>query len=915
VASSGTVTFLFTDVEGSTRLWQRDERAMRAAIARHDELLTAAVIEHGGRVFSTMGDGLAAAFGSAAAAVAAALAARRAVGAEAWPTEAPLRVRMGLHTGEAELRDDDYFGTAVNRAARLMAVAHGGQVLCSQATAALVDAEVELIDLGEHRLRDLDRPVRVFQVGGGEFESLRSLNALPGNLPFLTTSFVGRGAELAAVAADLAAHRLVTLTGVGGVGKTRLAVQVAAELLPDFADGAWLCELAAASTEEALGPVVTAALGVLQRPQMTLEESIVDFLRTRQVLLVLDNCEHLLDGAAELAEAILAGAPSVRVLATSREGLGIPAEHVRPLRSLAVATGDPRTSDAAVLFGERARAVDPDFTLDGPSGATVVEICRRLDGIPLAIELAAARVAAMAPAEISGHLDERFRLLTGGRRGRVERHQTLRAAIEWSYSLLTEAERTVFDRLGVFPASFDEAAAVAICGGDGTERWDGVERWDVIDALGSLVAKSMVGAERSGDATRYQLLETLRHFARDHIDADGDIDGLRRRHARHYAELAAEAGAALMGPDELVWRPRVAAELDNFRAGTVWAFDAADVDDVALGVGIVDGLMSEAFQQSSFAIQSWADPALPRVDQLTIAQRGAVLAAAATNAWMTGDLERGESLGGRAIAEWAASPVALSAAMVPATYGPSSFVNAGHAIGELQSAMRRLETEEASDWIMCRLHTTLAWLAGSAGEPSVAREAAEQSLATGRRSGSPTPLALGLATFARWGGATDDEALAAAAEAIRLIEGGAGDVVYTSALQTAAMLHLQFGDPAAAAREARTATETDARNGTRMWLANDLYVAAQVLATDSGALAAAAALCGALDGPVFAEYPMYFLAPDRTFGTPRQHGVAELQLELGDEAFAEAYQAGTEMTYDDIIEFAVTQLRRLVTNP
>src|SRR5579862_3715740 len=309
-APSGTVTFLFTDIEGSTRLWQRDERAMRAAVARHDELLTAAVTAQGGWVFSTMGDGLAAAFSSAAAAVAAALAAQRAVGDEPWPTEAPVRVRMGLHTGEAELRDDDYFGTAVNRAARVMAVAHGGQVLCSQATAALVDAEVQLVDLGEHRLRDLDRPVRVFQVGAGEFEALRSLDALPGNLPLLATSFVGRDGELAAVAADLAAHRLVTLTGVGGVGKTRLAVQVAAELLPDFADGAWLCELAAAATDEALGPVVSTALGVLQRPQMTLEESIVDFLRTRQVLLVLDNCEHLLDGAASLAEAVLAGAPA-----------------------------------------------------------------------------------------------------------------------------------------------------------------------------------------------------------------------------------------------------------------------------------------------------------------------------------------------------------------------------------------------------------------------------------------------------------------------------------------------------------------------------------------------------------------------------------------------------------------------------
>jgi predicted ATPase len=904
------VTFLFTDIEGSTRMWQRDERVMRAAVARHDELLIAAVDDHGGRVFSTMGDGVAAAFGSAPAAVAAALAAQRALGAEAWPTEAPLRVRIGLHTGEAELRDDDYFGTAVNRAARLMAVAHGGQVVCSQATAALVDAEVELVDLGEHRLRDLDRPVRVFQVGTGEFESLRSLNVLPGNLPLLTTSFVGRNAELAAVAADLTAYRLVTLTGVGGVGKTRLAVQVAAELLPDFADGAWFCELAAAATDEALGSVVSTALGVLRRPQMTLEESIVDFLRTRQVLLVLDNCEHLLDGAAELAEAILAGAPSVRVLATSREGLGIPSEHVRPLRSLAVAASDPRTSEAAVLFAERALAVDPAFTLDGPSGAAVVEICRRLDGIPLAIELAAARVAAMAPAEIAGHLDERFRLLTGGRRGRVERHQTLRAAIEWSYSLLTGTERTVFDRFGVFPVDFDEAAAVAISAGDG------VERWDVIDALGSLVAKSMVGAERSGDSTRYQLLETLRHFARDRIDADGDIDGLRRRHARYYAALATEAGAALMGPDELVWRRRVATELDNFRAGTVWAFDAADVDDVALGVGILEGLLVEAFQQSSFAIQAWADPALPRIEELTAAERGTVLAAVATNAWMIGELDRGELLGSRAIAEWGASHTALAAATVPANYGPRSFADAGHAVAAMRSAMRRMEAEGATDWVMCKLHTNIAWIAGPSGDAVIAREESQESLSAGRRSGCPTPIAMGLATFARWGGGTADESLAAAAEAVRLVREGAGDVIYAAALQTLAMLHLHFGDPVAAARDARAAIEDDARNGRRVWLANDLYVGAEVLATDPATIAAAAALRGALEGPAFVEYPMFFQEPLQTLGSmPRRHGLADLDLALGDVAYAAAYQSGTRMSYDEIIEFALAQLGQLVSNP
>ena len=328
--------------------------------------------------------------------------------------------------------------------------------------------------------------------------------------------------------------RLVTLTGVGGVGKTRLALQAAAEVLPQFADGVWVSELAAAANGDDMVQVVALALGVVQRQLMTLAESIADFLRTSRTLVLLDNCEHLLDAVTELVEGVLAGAPGVRILATSREGFGIPGERVLPVRSLSIGLERAESSDAVVLFAERARAVAPGFALNERTSPAVIELCRRLDGIPLAIELAAARVATMSPADIVAHLDERFRLLTGGRRGRVERHQTLRAAVEWSYSLLDEAERTVFDRLGVFPSSFDESAAIAVC------ATDGVERWDVIDALASLVAKSMVGSEPTGDTVRYQLLETLRHFARDRA---GDLDGLRRQHARHYAAFA-EAAAA-----------------------------------------------------------------------------------------------------------------------------------------------------------------------------------------------------------------------------------------------------------------------------------------------------------------------------------------------------------------------------------
>jgi hypothetical protein len=362
-------------------------------------------------VFATGGDGFAVAFGRASDAVAAGVDAQTGLTAESWPADAVIRVRMGLHTGEVTERNGDYFGSPVNQAARFMDLGHGGQVLCSAVTAALVGGEWPLRDLGQHRLRDLSAPQRVFQVGEGQFLPLRSVDAMPGNLPSVSSSFVGRGDDLAAVAAAVRESRLVTVTGVGGVGKTRLALRVAAQVVAQFRDGVWLCELAAAASGEDMGQVVAAALGVVQRPQMNMVDSIVDFLRPRRLLVVLDNCEHLLDAAAGLVDAVLAGAPDVQILATSREGLAVDGERLWPLRSLPVADA---ASDAVVLFAERARAVAPDFGLDDVSSPSVVELCRRLDGIPLAIELAAARVTAMSPADIAGHLDERFRLLTGG---------------------------------------------------------------------------------------------------------------------------------------------------------------------------------------------------------------------------------------------------------------------------------------------------------------------------------------------------------------------------------------------------------------------------------------------------------------------------------------------------------------------
>jgi hypothetical protein len=436
------VTFLFTDIEGSTRRWEADAEAMRAALLAHDEVLRTAIESHHGFLFSHTGDGVVAAFSSPRAAVDAAVTAQLAL---------ELPVRMGIATGEAELRDGDYFGTVLNRAARVMAAGHGGQILVADSTAGLLSG-VDLLDLGPRRLRDVPIPVGVFQVRAAglrtEFPSLQALDTTPGNLRPATTSLIGRESDVSEIAAAVRAHRLITLTGAGGVGKTRLALEVAAQLVDEFPDGVWVFELAAVTDPAAVPDAVAAVLGITQQPGRTVRESVAAALESRVRLLVIDNCEHVLDAAADLIEAILEQSATVRVLATSREVLGIAQEQVRLVRSLDSAAGIE--ADAVRLFVERAQGIAPGFSMvDGDEAAAVTEICQRLDGIPLAIELAASRMASMTPVEVRDRLDQRFRLLVGSRRG-VARHQTLRHAVAWSYGHLDEAEKILLERCSVF---------------------------------------------------------------------------------------------------------------------------------------------------------------------------------------------------------------------------------------------------------------------------------------------------------------------------------------------------------------------------------------------------------------------------------------------------------------------------------
>ncbi len=530
-----------------------------------------------------------------------------------------LPVRMGLATGTAEQRGEDYFGPALNRAARVMAVGHSGQILLSNSTAALV-SDVDLVDLGEHRLRDLSGVAHLFQVRAdglaSEFPRLQTVDAVPGNLAAQATSFVGRDVEVKELAELVRAHRLVTLTGVGGVGKTRLAVQVAAELIPEFGDGVWLVELAPVGDPGAVPDAVATALGVSPQAGRSVTASVAETLAGRRLLVVLDNCEHVLDAAGDLVEAILAASSTVSVMATSREGLRVGGEHLWPVPSLDVAEG--AGSAAVELFTERAQEVNPGFSLESePVVEAVTEICRRLDGIALAVELAAARMVSMTPVEVLARLNDRFRLLSGSRRG-LERHQTLRQAVQWSYDLLTPDEQTVLGVCSVFAGGFDLTAVTAVC-----ERFD---EYTILDVLDSLVRKSLVTIRAVGGRSRYGLLETIRQFAEDQhatrtaAGSAGDIEDIgevRDRHARYFGAQAVKHWEIWEGPrnrDAIDW---VEVEFDNLRAGFRWATDR---DDLPTAAAIAAHTAMIAFVMQQFEPAGWAEELLPAATAAELTQ-------------------------------------------------------------------------------------------------------------------------------------------------------------------------------------------------------------------------------------------------------------------------------------------------------
>jgi predicted ATPase/class 3 adenylate cyclase len=597
-----TFTFLFTDIEGSTALLRHlRESLYTQVLADHRSLIRSGLAAHGGREVDTQGDGLFAVFSSPSACLAAVIDTQEALEVHAWPGGERVRVRMGIHTGEASETATGLVGLDVHRAARVAAVGYGGQVLLSETAASLVrdslPAQAALKDLGVHRLKDLGRPEHIFQLQApglqAEFPPLRSLGnlALPNNLPAQLSTFIGRAQELAEVRTLVESSRMVTLTGAGGSGKTRLSLQVAAEMLDTVGDGVWLVELAAVADPDAVPSVISGALGIVPQTGRAALEALLDALVPQDILIVLDNCEHLIDACAKTADALVRRCPRVRLVATSREPLGINGETIYRVPSLSLpASGGaaaPESSDAIALFLDRARAQGAGLTVNDETVPVIVSICQRLDGLPLAIELAAARLRSLSLNGLHDRLDQRFRLLTGGSRTALARQQTLWATVDWSYSLLNGAERSLLRRLSVFAEGFDLDAAEAVCGfGD-------IEVFDVAELLGALVDKSLVVAEPAGGALRYRLLETIRQFAAERLAAErlaeaGEEEAavVAAAHCRYYLSVAEAAAPHLRGSDQSTWFTRLDADHVNLRSAARYASSIPGGTEQVLRFGV-----------------------------------------------------------------------------------------------------------------------------------------------------------------------------------------------------------------------------------------------------------------------------------------------------------------------------------------
>jgi predicted ATPase/class 3 adenylate cyclase len=973
---TGTVTFLFTDIEGSTRLWERHPDEMRHALARHDSLLRHACESCDGYVFKTVGDAFHVAFAEAPRAVAAALLGQLALLAEPWPEATPLRVRMALHTGTAEARDNDYFGPTLNHCARLLDVAYGGQTLLSDAAHELVldglPGGASLRDLGVHRLTDLRRPERIFQLVHPrlplEFPLLRTLDALPNNLPVRRSSFVGRESEMAAIRQLQQAAPLLTLTGAGGAGKTRLALQVAASLLSNYRDGVWLVDMAPLVDPDLLVQRVATVLRVSEEAGQDLVETLIDYLRVRQVLLLLDNCEHLVDACARLAERLLESCPDLRILATSREPLGIEAETTYEVPSLALPATAPAAdlapaevraigrAEAVRLFVDRAQAVAPDFRLTGENAESVAEVCRQLDGLPLAIELAAARVKVMTVGQIVQRLDDRFSLLTGGSRTVLPRQQTLRALIDWSYDLLDAEERTVLRRLSVFRGGWTLEAAEAICADTA------IQPTQVLDYMTALVAKSMVKVDDRVEVVRYGMLLTVRDYAWEKLLSSGEAAAVRDRHAAWFLDLAEEAAPALTGRQQAAWLDRLDLEHDNLRAMMEWLMCATPGPDrlapaapapatTAMGLRLVSALQPY-WEQRGFLVEgrdrladALAMPGAERSpdlraraliaagvlaaqqgdyddarqlseDGLTIARANgdnAAMAAALTNlgtvSQYQGDFQEARrqfetalSLSQAVDDRGGVGTALLSLGVLAREQG--EYVAATHYLGQGLALRRELGDERG----MASFLNALATLAFGRGDYEAARAQYEEALSIVRSLGDRRSVALVLSNLGRVASAQGDLSTARSLleESLTFRRQIGERRGMANALNSLGLVARREGNIAAAQALARESLVTRRELGDLPGIAESLETWS-TLAADAGHLttsvrlsSAAAALRVSIGAP---------LAPSP--GELECDRLGDVRSAMGDEAFAAAWEGGRQLPWNDAVDEALCEARQV----
>jgi predicted ATPase/class 3 adenylate cyclase len=904
---TGTITLAFTDIEGSTGLLQALGDRYAGMLAEHHRIIREAFTAQSGVERGSAGDGLYFAFPAARGAVLAAVDAQRAIAGHDWPEGATIRDRIGLHTGEPVSAAEGYVGLDVHRAARICSAGHGGQILISQSTYGLVADELRpplgVIDLGVHRLRSLDAPQRLFQVTGPglarDFPPPRTTEAPRNNLQLEVTSFIGRDREIEQATRILEGSSLLTLTGPGGVGKTRIGLRLARLMLDRFEDGAWVVALGALTDPDFVLPTVATALGLSEPTGRSLLAAIVDHLRGKRLLLVLDDCDPVLAASADLADALVRSCAAVRVVVTSREALGVPGESILPIASLvtpdASAVRSPQdldAVDACRLFIERARSVQPTFELTERNARSVAQVCRRLDGIPLAIELAAARVRALPVEQIATRLDDRFRLLTGGSRAAVARHQTLRATMDWSYDLLTEPERAILRRLSVFAGGATLEAAESVCAGEP------VESFEVLDVLGRLVEKSLVVTDPTAAEARFRLLETVREYARSRLVEAEEGDATLRRHRDWYLALVDAASSAFfMGPEPADWLRRLDREHDDIRAALEWCLDQPGEGHAGLRIAAglwryweIRGHLTEG--------RGWLERMLEAVADEVSPLRANALTGAGNLAFMQGDFRAASALHEASLALHRRIGDRQSIA-----YAANNLANAALQVGDhvraraLYEESVEISNELGDERGAVFGSINLAEVAARQGDLPGARALYESALAWIRSFGDRWMEAFALDTFALAIGRAGerDAARSIHVEALAILEELGDRRGVARVLTHLADLALSDGDPARARDLYRQGLGLRQDLGDLPGLAGAMEGLAGAVASDDPA--AAARLHGAAES---LREAIRAIVPPQAAARHDQ-SLADLESRLGPEAFEAARREGRQMTPNEAL--------------